>query len=118
MIATCGSFELDEVRSEDPDLVEAYGCLLDAFEDGDPAELQVALMTDEGDPIVETYRVVGERELELMVDTRQDQHGSTTFYYAVCTELADAEPGTGPTVRPGDGDDDEQRTFPPSAGAP
>lgn len=73
-------------------------------------------MTEEGDPVIEIYRVIGEDEVEKMVDTREDEYGNMKFYYAVCTEIAEARPRNGPTVRPGDCDYDEQRTFPPSEG--
>jgi hypothetical protein len=113
---SCGSFEMDEIHLDNPDLEDANRCLLDAFETGEPAELQATLMTEEGDPIIEVYRVIGKGELEKMVDTREDEHGNMKFYYAECAELAEARPQTGPTVRPGDCDYDEQRTFPPTEG--
>lgn len=47
---------------------------------------------------------------------REDEHGNMKFYYAVCTEFVEARARTGPIVRPGDCDYDEQRTFPPSEG--
>lgn len=113
---SCGRFEMDEIYLDNPDLDHANRCLLEAFGAGDPAELEVTQMTEEGDPVIEIYRVIGEDELEMMVDTREDEHGNLKFYYAVCTELVEARARTGPIVRPGDCDYDEQRTFPPSEG--
>lgn len=108
---SCGAFELDEIALANVELEEANQCLLEAFESGEPAELQVALMTDEGDPIIETYRVIATGEVEMMVDTRQDDFGSKGFYYAVCTDLYENRPRGGPTVRVADCVFDEDRTV-------
>lgn len=112
---SCGQFDMDEIRLDNAELEEANRCLMETFEDGDAAQLEVALMTDEGDPIMVTYRVIGEQRLEKLVDARADEHGRMDFGYAVCNELVEDRPRRGSVALPEDCEWDETRTVPPPA---
>lgn len=88
---SCGAFEPEDVRHDNPDLAEGQECLLDAFESGEPAELEVTQLTEEGDPVTDILRVIGEGEIEVLMDRRQDEFNSMDFGHMVCTELHEQE---------------------------
>lgn len=88
---SCGAFAPEDVRHDNPDLAEGQECLLDAFESGEPAELEVVQLTEEGAPVTEILRVVGEGEVEVLMDSRQDEFSNMDFGHMVCAELQEQE---------------------------
>ncbi|GLW35837.1 DUF4362 domain-containing protein [Actinoplanes regularis] len=80
----CGTFNL----GLDKELPEsAPRCMADAAAAGTPARLQQTRLTDEGDPIVETYTVDGRERIHLVIDTRADKYGPQTVRLLSCTQL-------------------------------
>jgi hypothetical protein len=63
---------------------EGRRCLLDAFEDGTRATFVSRMTTIEGDPIVRTYSVWGQRDLRIAHDARRDKFGSGKIEYLRC----------------------------------
>lgn len=88
---SCGTFEPEDVRHDNPDLAKGQECLLDAFESGEPAELEVTQLTEEGDPVTDILRVIDEGEVEVLMDRRLDEFSSMDFGHMVCTELHEQE---------------------------
>lgn len=88
---SCGIFEPADVRNDNPDLAEGQECLLDAFKSGEPAELEVTQLTEEGDPVTDIFRVVDEGEVEALMDRRQDEFSMMDFGHLTCTELHEQE---------------------------
>lgn len=95
---SCGTFAPEDVRHDNQELEEAQECLREAFASGEPAELEVTHRTEEGDPVTDILRVVGEGEVEVLMDHRQDEFGSMDFGHMVCTELHEQEVALGPAA--------------------
>lgn len=110
---SCGAFEPEDTRHDNPELGEAQACLLDAFESGEPAELEVTQLTSEGDPATDILRVIGEGEVEVLMDRRQDEFGSMDFGHMVCTELREREVMLAAT----ECDPTDDRRIPPISGS-
>lgn len=62
-------------------------CLLDAAAAGRPAELVITYYTVEGDPITSYYRVVGPRQIEILVDSTRDSFGAQKWTHELCAEI-------------------------------
>lgn len=88
---SCGRLGPGDIRFDNDGLVEANDCFLDAFRSGEPAELEYTQLSEEGDPGTDIYRVLGQGELEMLLDRRQDQYGNLDFGHLVCTDLAEGE---------------------------
>jgi hypothetical protein len=65
-------------------------CLLNAFEQGRPAELAATRPTIEGDPITVYYRVwpAADIAVEIFTDSSRDEFRSAAWTYAECDGLA------------------------------
>lgn len=61
------------------------------IQSGEPGELEVTQLTEEGDPVTNILRVVGEGEVEVLMDGRQDEFSSIDFGHMICTELQEQE---------------------------
>lgn len=86
---SCGIFEPDDVTFDNGELDEANQCLLDAFDTGEPAELGVTNRTEEGDPVTEIFRVIGDREVEVMLDAPFDRNGNLAFGHLICNAISE-----------------------------
>lgn len=65
----------------------ARQCLLDAFLAGEAAVFVERSVTDEGDPIIRTFRTHGIAPVELTHDARQDSFGSGRIELIACERL-------------------------------
>lgn len=104
-VPSCGTFAFEGYDAPE-DLGQGTRCLLDAFADDEPAELEITELTDEGDPITSIYRTSGDGGLELLTDWTQDEFRSDTSHtHAECTGLeegADGRPRTSGCQEVGD----------------
>jgi hypothetical protein len=66
---------------------EGRRCLLEAFENGTPAQFVSRLTTIEGDPIVRTYAVFGPGDVRIAHDARLDKFGSGKIELLRCARL-------------------------------
>lgn len=65
---SCGSYEVP-LANPAPHQAEQQ-CLIQAFQNGSPAELRVRTRTIEGDPYRVRFRVVGPRSVLVLVDAK------------------------------------------------
>ena len=88
---TCGSVESSRTGIVPP---EAVRCLEAAGRSGQGAELQVTLLTDEGDPVESYYRALPTGGVEIFTDNTQDAYGSRAWLRELCAESTGIpEPG-------------------------
>ena len=66
---------------------EGRRCLLEAFENGTPAQFVSRITTIEGDPIVRTYAVFGPDDVRIAHDARLDKFGSGKIELLRCAGL-------------------------------
>ena len=66
---------------------EGRRCLLEAFENGTPAQFVSRMSTIEGDPIVRTYAVFGPADVRIAHDARLDKFGSGKIELLRCAGL-------------------------------
>ena len=66
---------------------EGRRCLLEAFENGTPAQFVSRMTTIEGDPIVRTYAVFGPGDVRIAHDARLDKFGSGKIELLRCAGL-------------------------------
>lgn len=93
---SCGRFEPDEIRFDNPDLPEANACFVEAVQTGAAAELEYNQLTEEGAPGADIYRVIGVGEFEVLLDRRGDPESGLDFGHMVCRELVEGELTLGP----------------------
>jgi hypothetical protein len=80
----CGA---EEVAADRPPNREARECLINAWREGDAAELVSERRTVEGDPVTTIYRVLPDGSVELFVDMTRDRYGSGEWERLVCSGL-------------------------------
>jgi hypothetical protein len=85
----CGRYEsLNQPPTPEQEAMNR--CLLDAFESGGPASLQVTLATVEGDPITHYFSVMEPGTVQVVVDGTEDKFGDGKWHASTCTALTQA----------------------------
>lgn len=89
----CGSYVLRFADPLEPDEhLDEQRCLVDAFLEGIPAELQVVSIGIDG-RITDRYRVVGVRHVEVFHDSTQDPYSAQLIQTYRCLGLSVDEHG-------------------------
>lgn len=86
----CGVVSLDQLETP---AAATLTCLLDAAAAGRAAHLTIVRPTEEGDPIITTYRTDGDASILVITDATQDRFGRGPVAYQVCEEPSVGEDG-------------------------
>ncbi|HYF79491.1 MAG TPA: hypothetical protein VD973_20490 [Symbiobacteriaceae bacterium] len=81
----CGTEERRHMTGINED---ARKCMLTNFASGTPAQFVTSILTEEGDPIFYTVRVMAKDRVEVDVDTTKDKFGEQKVTHYVCKTLA------------------------------
>jgi hypothetical protein len=90
---SCGEEVLGQGEAGD---VDVRMCLLEAYEDGSPAEMISTQPTIEGDPITRYIRVHENGVVEIFVDATRDQFGSGEWERLQCEEIVSVDEANDP----------------------
>ncbi|MFF3562138.1 hypothetical protein ACFYXS_19070 [Streptomyces sp. NPDC002574] len=82
--SSCGEVSLDQGEEIKRKAVREISCLRQALKSGESAELKVAYLTTEGDPMREYYRLTPQRRLELYTDSTDDRYSDQKWSFAEC----------------------------------
>ena len=92
-LPSCGEEVLEQGEAGD---VDARTCLLEAYEEGLPAELISTQPTIEGDPITRYIRVHENGVVEIFVDSTRDRFGSSEWERLRCEMLVPVDDANDP----------------------
>lgn len=81
---TCGDVTLGQGEQFEERAAEEIGCLRQALQEGEGAELSVSFPTVEGDTIRTHYRLTPQGALELYEDNTEDAFGDQKWSFTEC----------------------------------
>jgi hypothetical protein len=73
---------------------DARACFLDAWRDGERAELVSTFRTVEGDPITQVFRSLGAERIQLFIDSSQDRYGGRPGWQVMVCRAFEPDPPT------------------------
>lgn len=85
-LPSCGTVTVQPNSSLEQGGGEELACFTAAFESGEPAELRVEQFTQEGDPVINYYRVTDEGRTEVYVDSTKDPNSDEKWSFGECDQ--------------------------------